>query len=152
MLLELGPVNFGPDPPLPDLGGRPSLEALAQEEADWIEAYLAEGDGDLNSAFWHTDEPWGEFIDGPLLESAEAINLELGWQPDPTMEGAAAMEPEIELAFSDAYTEVPAESWQPVPAPFVPPQETSEFTGPVGPSGGDVPPLEVPPDLERPPA
>lgn len=96
MRLEPGPVQFGPDPPLPTLSDRPSFEALAREEAEWTDFYLGEGDTDLQAAAEAAHQDWQPFLDTPLVEAAEGTNEALGWTPDPTIEGATEAELEIQ--------------------------------------------------------
>jgi len=142
MQLEPGPIDFGASPQLAAGPPGQSLEALATEEAEWIEGYLQEADADLYEAFTHADQDWPGFLDDSFMEAAAGISEAIAWNPDPTIEGATDAEPEVDAAIVDAYHETPAEAWQEVPAPFVPPPDASQFT-PID-DGGGYPPGYVP--------
>lgn len=149
MELLPGPIDFGPSPQLLASAPGQSLEALAVEEAEWIEGYLREGEAGLSEAFQHADQDWPGFVESSLLEAAAGIGEALRWNPDPTIEGATEGELEVDSAIVEAFNEVPAEAWQEVPPPFVPPPDASQFTPvdetPVDPNN----PLAVPSSIPR---
>lgn len=128
--VPLDPASFRLDVELPRLEefeqaelGRLDVidQQLAQDEA----AGTPFGGGDVRGA-----------IEMPLAEAAAGLAVETDPRATPVMTDAFDADQEVVDHVLGAHAEVPAEAWQPVPQPFVPPPDLPGFTELPDPTGG----------------
>jgi len=135
--VPLDPADYALTPEEPEFAGMvaDALEEYSAYDQDLASLALALGEA--------TDTTGLEQLGGEFEEALVAIAEETALGPSEEMAPVFEVVDQVGAGVVDAYNEIPAEAWQPVPDPWTPPPEAGGFyvTPEPGPPGNEVGPL-----------